>query len=268
MQFSIWIAVAAAWFVPMVADAQEEARDLCADRPGLGTPACTVDKGRVVLELGLGDWTREKDAQSRTDTILVGDALLRVGLTDSLEAQIGWTAYGHVRTRDRVSGLVDRASSVGDIHVAVRQNLHNPDGSGFSIALMPYATAPVGGSAIGDGDWGAGLIVPVSFDLGSGLSVELTPEMDAAVDSDGNGRHIAYGSVAGLTVSMSETLSVTMEASVLRDDDPDGHTTQALSALSLAWQPSDDTQFDIGVNAGLNGHSPDSEVYLGVTRRF
>ncbi|MEC3912299.1 transporter [Sphingobium sp. CR2-8] len=246
----------------------QEARDLCADRPGLGTPACTVDKGRAVLEVGLGDWTRERDALSRTDAVEAGNALLRLGLGDHLEAQIGWTAYGHVRTRDRVAGAVDRDDGVGDIRLAVRRNLHNPDGSGFSIAVMPYVSLPTGGSAIGDGDWGAGLIMPVSFELGSGLTLELTPEVDAAVDEDRSGRHLAYGSVAGLGFSLSDSLSGTIEASIMRDNDPVGHDTQALAGLSFAWQPSTDMQLDVGVNAGLNGDSPDSEVYFGIVRRF
>lgn len=255
--------------MPGVAFAQtDELRDLCADRPGLGTPACTVDKGRVVVELGLGDWTREQDTASRTDMIQTGDMLVRLGLAEHLEVQVGWTAYGHVRTRDRLSGAIEKEDGVGDVRVALRRNLSNPDGAGFSVALMPYASVPTGGSAIGDGDWGAGLLLPVSFDIGHGLSLEWVPEIDAAVDEDRSGRHVAYGSVAGLGFDLSDSLSGTVEASLIRDDDPSGHVTEALAGLSFGWQPSADMQFDIGVNAGLNADSPDGEVYFGLVRRF
>ncbi len=60
-----------------------EGRDLCPDRPGLGTPACTVDEGDIVLELGIGDWTSDRSGPERVDIVLAGDALLRVGLTSS-----------------------------------------------------------------------------------------------------------------------------------------------------------------------------------------
>lgn len=243
-------------------------RDLCPDRPGLGTPPCTVEPGHLVAELGLGDWTRESDAQGRTDTVEAGDLLLRYGLTDSLEAQLGWTAYGHVRQRDRVGGAISRTDGVGDVQVALRQNLRNPDGSGLSVAVMPYATLPVGGTAIGAGDWGVGLLAPVSFEMHHGVALELTPEVDAAVDEDGDGRHLAYGGVIGLDLALNEAVSATVETSLMRDDDPEGHSTQALGGLSLAWQPSDAMQIDIGVNVGLNADSPDSEVYLGIVRRF
>lgn len=255
-----WLASAPAW--------AGEARDLCPDRPGLGTPACTVAPGTVVGELGLADWTRDSDSAARTDTAMAGEALVRIGLTDSLEMQAGWTAYGHVRTRDRLTGRTNRASGVGDVTLALRQNLRNPDGSGLSFAVMPYVTLPVGGTAIGAGDWSAGLIMPVSFALTGRVSLALTPEVDAEADSDGNGRHLRFGSVAGLGFALTDTLSASTEVALYRDRDPAGHATEALLGLSAGWQPDDATQLDIGVNLGLNANSSDSQVYLGVARRF
>ncbi|BBD96713.1 transporter [Sphingobium amiense] len=258
---------AALFALPAVAAAQE-GRDLCPDRPGLGTPPCTVEPGRVVAELGLGDWTHEKDAASRTDTVEAGDLLVRFGLTDRLEAQLGWTAYGHERVKDRASGLIDRSEGVGDMFVGVKRNLRNPDGSGFSVALLPYATLPTGGSTIGAGDWGAGLLVPVSYELGKGVALEATPEVDAAVDEDRHGRHLAWGSVMGVNIDVSDAVSATVETSLMRDDDPSGHSTEALAGLSLAWQPGKAWQIDGGVNLGLNPDSPDRELYVGIVRRF
>lgn len=244
-----------------------EGRDLCPDRPGLGTPACTVAPGEVVFELGLGDWTREDDGPQRTDTILAGEALVRVGLTSSLEAQFGWTAIGHVRERDAVLGTVSTRTRTGDVTIALRQNLRNPDGSGFSIAAMPYASLPAGGSGVGAGDWGAGLLVPVGIEAGP-VSIGLTPHIDAAVDGDGNGRHLAYGTVAGLGFDLSDTVSVSTEVSVTRDRDPVGRTTEWLAGVSAGWQPDDDSQWDAGVNVGLNRDSPDLQIYAGYVRRF
>lgn len=255
--------------MPAWADAPgaASARDLCPDRPGLGTPACTLDNGRIMIELGLADWTRDKAGPVRTDTVTAGDALLRIGLNDTLEAQIGWTAYGHVRTRDLAAGTIGNSASTSDVTLALRQNLRNPDGSGFSIAAMPFVSLPIGGKAIGAGDWGAGLLMPMSFDLG-GLSLALSPEIDAAVDSDGKGRHLGYGSVVGLGFSLTDAISASTEISIHRDDDPAGHITEALAGLSAGWQPNDDLQLDLGVNIGLNAASPDTELYIGIARRF
>src|SRR3954470_21476940 len=97
----------------------EPLRDFCPDRPGLGTPPCTIDAGHFDIELGLGGWTLDRIPARRSDTIELCQLLLRIGLTGNLEAQVGWTAFGHVRTRDRGTGAVTGASGVGDLSVAL-----------------------------------------------------------------------------------------------------------------------------------------------------
>lgn len=259
MPFSILIAAPAA---------AERLRDLCPDRPGLNTPPCTVDPGHVLIEVGLADWTLDRQRDVRTDTILGGDVDVRVGLGDRTEVRIGWTPYGHVRTRDRTSGAVDRRARVGDVTLGLKRNLANPDGSGVSLALLPYATLPVGRAPVGAGDWGGGLVVPVSYEVGERIKLELTPEVDAAVDEDGGGRHLAYGSAIGISDDLTDTLNLTAELQALHDRDPAGHRTQELLGLSLAWQPRDGLQFDAGTALGLDHAAPDVELYVGLSRRF
>lgn len=243
-------------------------RELCPDRPGLDTPPCIVDAGHVMAETGLADWTLDRQPGERTDTWRLADTLVRFGLGASTEAQLEWTPLGHVRTRDRQTGTLDRATRAGDITLALRQSLRHPDGSGASIALQPFVTLPVGRRPVGAGDWGAGLIVPASFELSDKLKLAVSPEIDATVDEDGAGRHLAYGAAAGVTAEVSEKLSLTAEAEAMRDRDPAGHGTEERAALSFAWQASDDLQFDAGSNLGLNRDTPDVEFYAGIARRF
>ena len=244
----------------------QELRDICPDRPGHGTPACTMDRGHVAVELGLIDWTHDSSGGVETDDISTADLLLRYGLTDSLEVQLGLTGYTHSRTR--FGALSDSVDGVGDVLVALRQNLKNPDGSGFSIALMPYATLPTGSDEIGAGDWGAGLLVPVSYELAGGFSLGFTAEADAAVDADGDGRHFAYSGIVGLDIPISDAVGATVELSAGRDEDPAGHSTEVLAGLSAGWTPNDNLQLDIGANVGLNHNAADLELYLGIAKRF
>jgi len=248
--------------------AEDKLRDLCAERPGLDTPACTVDPGHLQVEVGLGDWTLDRQPDSRNDTIVAGDVSARYGVGNSTEIRLGWTAYGHVRTRDRASGATDRLSGVGDMTVGLKQNLSSPGGDGFSMAALPYATLPAGRDGIGAGDWGAGILLPTSYALTEIFTLELTPEWDAAVDGDGKGRHSAYGSAAGLGVKLNERWSMSVEGQLIRDRDPAGHSTQALAGFYLAWQPRDRMQFDAGAQAGLNRSTPDVEIYFGISEKF
>jgi hypothetical protein len=245
--------------------AQAELREFCASRPGLGTPACTVDPAHLIVEVGLTDWTIEQDADQRTDTLLFGDTLVRVGLDDKTEAQIGWTPYGHVRVRDKATGLIERGGGTGDVTLGLRRSLSGPNGS---VAIQPFVTLLVGGATIGAGDWGAGVIVPIGFDLGHDVQLALSPEIDAAVNSSRSGRHLAYGSVIGLSAPLAKGLTGSVEFQAVRDEDPSGKSTQALASASLAWLLGENTQLDIGGVAGLNSDSPDVEVYFGIAQRF
>jgi hypothetical protein len=246
----------------------QDLRPLCPDRPGLGTPACTVDPGHAMVEMGGIDWTLDKDPSQRSDTLIAGDLLVRYGLDAHTEVQAGWTAFGSVRVRDRLAGGVSRRSGTGDVLLAIRRNLAHPDGEHVSVGVMPFATLPTGGTAIGAGDWAAGLIVPLSFSLDDRFSLALSPEVDAAVDEDRHGRHLAYGGVIGLSAALTDAVTSTLEFQEVRDRDPSGHATHALTSLSLAWQPRKQLQLDIGAVAGVNAASPDVELYVGVARRF
>jgi hypothetical protein len=260
------IACALLLLVPVAAFAED--RDYCPTRPGLGTTPCTIAPGRVSVETALADWTLEQDSTQRTDTVLVGDTFVRLGLTDSIEAQFGWTPFGHVRTRDKLAGTVDSANRVGDVTLGLKANLLHPDGSGVSVAVQPFVTLPVGRAPVGAGDWGAGVVMPVTFDLSDSVNFATTTEADAAVDQDGRGRHFAASETLGLGFKLSKALTATVEAQVLRDEDPAGPTTQGLASLSLAWMAKDDLQIDVGGVAGLNRGAPDIELYLGISRRF
>jgi hypothetical protein len=250
---------------PAMAD-DDMLRPLCPARPGLATPPCIVDSGHAQAEIGLADWTLDRQDGTRTDTLVAGDLLLRVGIGGRDEVQLGFTSFGTVRTRD-MSG-VSRASGVGDMTLAFKHSLRGADGSGFSVALQPFVTLPTGGSAIGAGDWGAGLAVPVGAPLTDTVSLEFTPEVDAAVNGDGSGRHLALSAVEGLSFSLSSSVSSALEIEEVHDADPAGHQDHALAGLSFAWQPASNWQLDMGSVAGLDRHSPDVELYVGVSRRF
>jgi hypothetical protein len=246
----------------------QDPRDFCPDRPGLGTPPCTIEAGRFDVEIGIADWTLDRTPDSRSETWAAGDLLVRIGLTDRLEAQIAWTAYGHVRTRDRATGAVTRNSGVGDVSLALRRNLLNPDGSGFSLAVMPFATLPTGNEVLGAGDWTAGLVVPLSYELSSSVQLGITAQVEAAADEDRDGRHLAFGGVAGLSFTLTETLGAAVEIAATRDEDPSGHATEWLAGLSAGWTGGEDLQLDAGANIGLSEAAPDVQIYFGVARRF
>lgn len=245
--------------------AAQNLRDLCPARPGLGTAPCIVDARHAMVEIGLGEWTLDTRRESRTNSIVIGDVLVRYGLTSRSEVQIGWTAHGLNRERIRSTGEVTNESGSGDATIAYKYSVTNPDGSRFSLAAQPFVSLPIGSSPLGSGDWAAGLLVPMSFDLTQNLQIQLTPEIGAAVDQDGNGRHVAIANVIGLGIALSDEVSAGLEVLMSHDAEA-GYGS--IAGASLAWQLHNHVQVDLGANAGIGGATPDMQVYVGISRRF
>lgn len=251
-----------------VAPAAAQQREFCPERPGLDTPACIVDKGRVSVETSVIDWTLDRQSDSRTDTITIGETLVRIGVTDRLEVRASWEPFGRERVRDSATGTIERADRVGDAVVGLKASLLNPDGNGFSVALLPSISLPVGRQPIGAGGFGYNMAIPVSYDVSDTVQLDATPSLRALPDEGGPGHHLRYGSAGGVTVKMSEAVSLSAEGQVVRDAEPGDHTTRARTALSVAWQPQDDWQLDLFGIAGLNRDTPDLELSAGIARRF
>lgn len=259
------LAASAALILPAAAQAQDTA--YCTERPGINTPPCVMAPGRVSVETSIVDWTRDDSGGTRSDTVLIGDTLVRLGLSDRVEAQVGWTPFGHNRMRS--AGSVDVADRVGDVSIGMKALLTEPGSDAkFSMAAVPFATLPVGRTPTGAGDWGAGVVLPMAYQLSDTVGLAVTPEVDAAVDGDGDGRHLAYSAAAGLSYTLTSSVTATAEFQALRDNDPAMHVTQTKAALSFAYLATPDTQFDVFGAAGLNRNTPDMQLYAGISHRF
>jgi hypothetical protein len=243
----------------------QEAHDLCANRPGRGSPPCVLDAGRGQVEVGLVDFTHDKQAGAVTDTTLAGDLAFRYGVTSTGEAELAWSPYIHVRN----SPGGGTSSGYGDLTLAWRQSLKNPDGSGVSIAAQPFVVAPVGKRDFGAGAWQGGVVLPVSVALPDGFGLGLTPQLAVARNQNHDGTHLDWTGVIGVSHAVGE-VGLGAEYYVDYDDDPSGHTTSETFDLSAAWTPAalKDVQLDVGLNVGLNRQTPDYEAYAGIARRF
>jgi hypothetical protein len=260
-------AVALLWALPAAAQEGDEPR-FCPNRPSLGSSACTVEPGHVLVEASLADWQRTEDAATREDRVLAGDLLVRAGVGPSTELQIGWTALGYARDLDRASGTVDRATRVGDVRLGVRQALRHPDGKGLSFGVEPFVTLPVGRQPIGAGTWGAGVVLPITWELSDGVQAGFTAEADAEPDEDGDGRHLAYSGIWGLSVDVTSAITAAAELSATREQEPGDHHAEWIAAGSVAWQPRKTLQLDLLLGAGLTHDSPDVRVAAGFATLF
>jgi hypothetical protein len=258
-----WILLLVPALAPTLAQA-EDPPGLCTDRPGISTPPCTLPAGRVMAEFGAAEWDHAAAPGTREDTITLADTLARIGLGHSTEVQIGLGGWSHQRSRSKSS--VSTVRGLGDAMIGLRHGFGSEDGA--KVAAQAFITLPAGRAPNGAGDWGAGLLVPVALSLPSGFGLALTPEIDAAVNGSGHGRHLAWGGVAGLSHGIGKFLSFGAEVSSYRDEDPGGTSTDSRVDLAAAWRAGRAVQFDIEFDLGVSHGAPDHALMLGFARQF
>ena len=237
---------------------------ICPDRPGRGTSACTLASGHAQLELGLFDESTQRRAGVTTDSGSAGSLLGKWGVSDQADVEAGMALYQFQRVHD-ASGTAT-ASGVGDLFLHAKYNPMTGDGP-FALVLDPFLKLPTAGAGLGNGAVEGGLVLPMSYDLGSNWSVAMTPEADVLLNASGSGHHANLVDVIGLGKSFGP-LSLGAELWSSQNLDPAGTVSQYSFDLDAAWLAGNDTQLDGGINLGLNRATPDVELYFGISRRF
>jgi hypothetical protein len=257
---------AALLLLVMPAAAAADEASICADRPGKSTPTCTVPAGHFQVETGLADWSLQRASGERDTSLVIGQSVLRYGLTDRSDIQLDVVPWQ--RSTSRGPGFHDSMSGFGDLTIIYKHRL-TPDDAAVQLALYPYVKIPTAKRALGSGKWEGGLLVPIDASIPkSPLSINLTPEIDWAADADGHGHHAAMAQVVALGWQVSDKLNVSGDLWSQWDWDPARTTRQASADGSIAYLANSNLQLDAGANFGLNRNTPDVELYGGVSKRF
>ena len=241
-------------------------RSFCAERPGMGKPACTVGPGQAIIEVTAIALDHTAEFAGDSDAITFADTLLRLGLDDTTELQLGVTGYVRTLSPDPAAmGARLHHGGVGDSYIALRRSL---SGAGPIAAIEGYVTLPTGDRAVSAGTWGAGLVLPIALPSLGGAALSLTPEVSARPNASGTGRHLFYGAVLGASGELARNLGGALEVAADQDNAPEGANFYTVLAGSLAWQASDDLQFNLEVDVDVVAPTPRTQAFAGFALRL
>jgi hypothetical protein len=257
-------AIIAALLLSTANAALADEQPICADRPGKATSTCTVPAGHWQVETGLADWSLDRSAGDRETSLVLGETLIKFGLTDRSDIGVDVTPWQ--RSTSRGPGFHDSAQGFGDLRVVYKHALTDAP---LQLSVSPFVKIPTAKRPLGNGKGEGGLLLPIGYSIpNSPLSIGLTPELDWAADADGRGHHAAMAQVVSLGWQASPRLNLSGEIWGQWDWDPVSTTKQASADASVAWLAAKDIQLDAGANFGLNRRTPDVEFYAGVSKRF
>jgi hypothetical protein len=117
------------------------------ERPGAGFSTQVLSAGQWVWEQSIVDAHFEKryvDQQAQRQTTLYADTLLRRGLGNAWELQLGWG--GPAWTRLKQAGQKDDHSGVGDVSINVKKAIDLQDEK-LSMAILATAILDTGDDA-------------------------------------------------------------------------------------------------------------------------
>lgn len=225
------------------------------DRPGIAFSVTTLPAGTVSWEQGLPDLNRDR-AEGITQTEYSAGSLLRVGLTENLELQVGHAAFNVLRTTGAGGSL--RKHGAGDTSFALKMALPSL-GQQLEWALLGSATLATGNAAFSAGD--------TAYALGATLEWSLDERSALAF----------YANVE--TLEGETTLSLSPSYSVALNDDlglfaEAGYTRtrhlpdDVVAGGGVTWMVAPTVQLDLSANVGLTSESTDLQAGFGVSVFF
>lgn len=223
------------------------------DRPGLSFSTPSLAAGQVVWEQGLPDASFD-DAGGVRSREYLADTVLRFGLSDAVELQLGADSYGHVDVRG--AGTRQSASGAGDARAGLKWALPG-SGDAFSWAALATFSFPTGQAPIGDGGYARDLGVTAAWTLTGDRGVTLYA--DRAWSDDGNG-WLFSGSYA---FPLRDALGGYVEAGV-----GTGSERTRVAGGGVTWMATPRVQLDASFLRGLDARSPDWQVGVGFSVFF
>lgn len=236
---------------------------ICTDRPTKANSVCTVPAGRWQVEADGVNWTRNKAAGLTADTTAYAATTLKYGLTERSDLQVTWTPY--VEARVKGPGFDDKTTGSGDVTLRYKAKVLTKGRA--TVAVLPYVKVPTAADGLGNGEVEGGVAVPISFAL-EGFSLTFGPQVDLLLDADGDGRHAAVSNVINISRSVTPNLILIGELWSSANFDPADTVTQVSADVAAAYVVGQDFQIDVGGNFGVNGDTPDVQLYVGLSKRF
>ncbi|WP_425479585.1 transporter [Xanthomonas floridensis] len=218
------------------------------DRPGIPFAADVLQPGAFAWEQGLPDASTDRAGGQRT-TLYTADTVLRLGLAQHVELQLGSDSYNWQH------GGGTRVRGGGDSHVGLKVALPSRSDSFHWAALGTYSV-PTGSPAFSDGH-ARELGVTASWDLAQQRALALY--VNYARDDDGH----SWTFAPNYTFFSGEHFSSYVEAGV-----ETGSEHSRVAGAGGAWQLPHAMQLDVSVLRGLTSESPDWQGGIGLSIAF
>lgn len=238
-------------------------REMETDRPDVTESPYTVDAGHIQYETDLIRLVKEKSETRKTNTFLINQGNLKIGITGSTAIQIGFQTYGWQKETELSSGSVTTKNGIGDITLRIKQNLIGNDHGNFALAILPYVKFPTS-TYNEDSRFEGGLIVPMSYKLPGEWKLGFQVEADRLKDQDQQAMHTEF--LQTLTLSHPIFKGVDGIAETYYTYDFKAHELSNFINAAIQIEVAKDFKLDAGINYGIQ-HTAAKQYFIGASYR-
>lgn len=235
------------------------AADFSFDRPGAGMGTGITPVGKVAWEQSLPSVSYQEgnvDGIKDKTLTLNGDMLLRTGLADGLELQLGW--QGPVWQQYKRAGMKKETNGLGDVSIGLKKAIDLKDDR-LSMALLAEAIIATGNDEFTNHDDIYSLTSAVAYEFSDLIGTSITMRYEAQ-NSDW-----AVTAIPTIDYKIAGKLSGYSEFVYRKAESQDyeyGLGTGLIYALNNR------TQLDASIGVDLNGDQKSYNGGLGVSVLF
>lgn len=146
---------------------RNELRPIFADRPDKTETPHTVDAGHFQAEVSLFafvyDW--HNDTNTHLSGYSIMPMLLKMGVTNWMDVEVGLEPYVHNNTFDLSSGSSDLHNGFGDVTPRLKINFVGNDFGKFALGMIPFIKIPTNQDHVANDFYEGGIVIPLSYEL-------------------------------------------------------------------------------------------------------
>ena len=235
------------------------AADFSFDRPGAGMGTGITPVGKLAWEQSLPSVSYQEgnvDGVKDKTLTLNGDMLLRTGLADGLELQLGW--QGPVWQQYKRAGMKKETNGLGDVSIGLKKAIDLKDDR-LSMALLAEAIIATGNDEFNNHDDIYSLTSAVAYEFSDLIGTSITMRYEAQ-NSDW-----AVTAVPTIDYKIAGKLSGFSEFIYRKAESQD---YEYGLGTGLVYALNNRTQLDASIGVDLNGNQKSYNGGFGVSVLF
>lgn len=250
-----------------------EMREMYLDRPDKTESPHTVDAGHFQIETGLFAYTYDKRNPDYSGNSVHGysiaSSLLKVGLTNFWDFQVGIDPYIHNRAFDQATNTTEVTTGFGDVTLRMKFALVGNDSGKFAFGVMPLVSIPTKkGDAVGSDYYLAGIIFPYSIELPKNWGLSGQTQVNVAHNEiSTSGYHPEFINTLALGYGITDRLGSYLEfySEVSQET---GVPWVGTVDAGLTFAITDNMIVDAGINMGVTRSADDYNPFVGLSWRY